>query len=140
MLKILIVDDENDAIEALEWKLNRYVEENIVIAKCSSPKDAVSIVDSFQPDILFLDIHMPEMNGFEFLMHLNYLEFNLIFTTAYDEMAIRVSRLTDIFYILKPVDKDDLLEVFEKAKAKGKEGHLAPKINLLKKHLLDYTS
>lgn len=139
MLKILIVDDEIDAIEAMEWKLNRYIE-NIIIEKCSSPKQAISMVDSFQPDILFLDIHMPEMNGFEFLTKLNYLKFNLIFTTAYDEMAMRVSRLTDIFYILKPVDKDDLLEVFEKAKEKGDQGHLAQKINLLKQHLMDYTS
>lgn len=139
MLKILIIDDENDAIEALEWKLNRYIE-NLVIAKCNSPKEAISIVDSFQPDIIFLDIHMPEMNGFEFLMHLNYFEFNLIFTTAYDEMAMRVSRLTDIFYILKPVDKDDLIEVFEKAIAKGDQGYLRLKMNLLKQHLIDYTS
>lgn len=139
MLKILIVDDENDAIEALEWKLNRYIED-IIIAKCSSPKEAILIVDSFQPDILFLDIHMPEMNGFEFLTKLNYLKFNLIFTTAYDEMAMRVSKLTDIFYILKPVDKDDLIEVYEKAKSKGKDGYLELKIELLKKHLMDYTS
>ncbi len=139
MLKILIVDDENDAIEALEWKLNRYVE-NITIAKCSSPIEAISMVESFKPDILFLDIHMPEMNGFEFLTHLKYLDFNLIFTTAYDEMAMKVSRLTQIFYILKPVDKDDLLEVFENAKTKGKEGFLALKINLLKQHLMDYTT
>jgi two-component system LytT family response regulator len=139
MLKILIVDDENDAIEALEWKLNRYIED-IVIAKCSSPKEAISIVDSFKPDILFLDIHMPEMNGFEFLTNLNYLKFNLIFTTAYDEMAIRVSKLTDIFYILKPVDKDDLLEVYEKAKSKGKDGYLEQKFELLKQHLMDYIS
>ncbi|MDP2089291.1 MAG: response regulator [Flavobacteriaceae bacterium] len=138
MLKILIVDDEIDAIEALEWKLNRYIKE-IIIAKCSSPKKAISVVESFQPDILFLDIHMPEMNGFEFLTHLNYLKFNLIFTTAYDEMAMRVSRLTDIFYILKPVDKDDLLEVLEKAKAKGEQGYLVSKIDLLKQHLMDYT-
>jgi two-component system LytT family response regulator len=83
---------------------------------------------------------MPEMNGFEFLTHLNFLKFNLIFTTAYDEMAMRVSRLTDIFYILKPVDKDDLLEVFEKAKTKREQGYLESKIDLLKQHLLDYTS
>lgn len=139
MLKILIVDDENDAIEALEWKLNRYIKD-VIIAKCSSPKEAISIVDSFQPDILFLDIHMPEMNGFEFLSHLKYLKFNLIFTTAFDEMAMRVSRLTDIFYILKPVDKDDLIEVFEKAKSKGEQGYLEPKMKLLKQHLMDYTS
>ncbi|MDO9260858.1 MAG: response regulator [Flavobacteriaceae bacterium] len=123
----------------MEWKLNRYIE-NIIIAKCSSPIEAISVVDSFKPDILFLDIHMPEMNGFEFLTHLNFLKFNLIFTTAYDEMAMRVSRLTDIFYILKPVDKDDLLEVFEKAKTKREQGYLESKIDLLKQHLLDYTS
>lgn len=139
MLKILIVDDENDAIEALEWKLNRYLND-IVIEKCNSPIEAISVVETFQPDIVFLDIHMPAMNGFEFLTNLKYLKFNLIFTTAYDDMAIRVSRLTDIFYILKPVDKDDLLEVFEKAKLKGKDGYLEQKITFLKQHLLDYTS
>ena len=139
MLKILIIDDESDAIEALEWKLNRYVE-NIIVAKCTSPIEAISIVDSFQPDIVLLDIHMPEMNGFEFLTKLKYLKFNLIFTTAYDEMALRVSKLTDILYALKPIDKDDLIEALEKVKTLGESGYLEHKIELLKKHLIEYTS
>lgn len=139
MLKVLIIDDESDAIEALEWKLNRYVED-IIVTKCTSPIEALSIVDTFQPDIVLLDIHMPEMNGFEFIMNLTYLKFNLIFTTAYDEMALRVSKLTEILYILKPVDKDDLLETFEAVNNLRESGFLELKIDLLKKHLIEYTS
>lgn len=137
MLKLLIVDDELDAMEALEWKLNRYVND-VIIAKCSSPIEALDLVESFKPDILFLDIHMPELNGFEFLMKLKNLKFNLIFTTAYDEMAIRVSKLANLLYVLKPVDKDDLLEILDKAIKRGESGNLEHSINLLKKHLTDY--
>lgn len=137
MLKLLIVDDELDAIEALEWKLNRYIGD-VIIAKCNSPIEAIELVESFKPDILFLDIHMPELNGFEFLMKLSNLKFNLIFTTAYDEMAIRVSKLANLLYILKPVDKDDLIETIETAKQRGDEGFLIHNISLLKKHLTDY--
>lgn len=137
MLKFLIVDDELDAIEALEWKLNRYVG-NVIIAKCNSPLEAIDLVESFKPDVLFLDIHMPELNGFEFLMKLSNLKFNLIFTTAYDEMAIRVSKLANLLYILKPVDKDDLLDILEIAKERGQKGYLENSIEILKKHLTDY--
>lgn len=137
MLKLLIVDDELDAIEALEWKLNRYIGD-VIIAKCNSPIEAIELVESFKPDILFLDIHMPELNGFEFLMRLSNLKFNLIFTTAYDEMAIRVSKLANLLYILKPVDKDDLIETIEKAKQRGTQGFLEHSITTLKKHITDY--
>ena len=63
MLKIVIVDDENDALEALEWKLNRYVD-NVEITKCISSIESIDVINNTKPDIVFLDIQMPEMDGF----------------------------------------------------------------------------
>ncbi|HBS10993.1 MAG TPA: DNA-binding response regulator, partial [Flavobacteriaceae bacterium] len=61
MLKTVLVDDEINALEALEWKLNRYVDE-LNIIKCNSPKEAIKIIEKEKPDLVFLDIEMPEMD------------------------------------------------------------------------------
>ena len=115
MLKIVVVDDEIDALEVLEWKLKRYVP-NIEITLCSSPKEAIVIVEELKPDLLFLDIQMPEMDGFTFLENLKYRDFQLIFTTAFNEFAIKAIKVNAMDYLLKPIDKIELIEAVEKAR------------------------
>lgn len=115
MLKIVVVDDEIDALEVLEWKLKRYVP-NIEITLCSSPKEAIVIVEELKPDLLFLDIQMPEMDGFTFLDNLKYRNFQLIFTTAFNEFAIKAIKVNAMDYLLKPIDKIELIEAVEKAR------------------------
>ena len=115
MLKIVVVDDEIDALEVLEWKLKRYVP-NIEITLCSSPKEAIVIVEELKPDLLFLDIQMPEMDGFTFLENLKYRNFQLIFTTAFNEFAIKAIKVNAMDYLLKPIDKIELIEAVEKAR------------------------
>ena len=115
MLEILIVDDENDALEALEWKLNNYIED-VKITTCNSPIKAIDIINNEKPEVVFLDIQMPEMDGFTMIERLDYRDFNLIFTTAHDEFALKAIKVSAIDYLLKPVDKDELLISMEKIK------------------------
>ncbi|PCJ17178.1 MAG: hypothetical protein COB02_14115 [Candidatus Cloacimonadota bacterium] len=112
-LKILLVDDELDALEALEWKLNNYID-NVEITKCSSPIKAIEIINNQKPDVVFLDIQMPEMDGFTMIEKVKNRDFNLIFTTAHDEFALKAIKVSAIDYLLKPVDKDELLSSMEK--------------------------
>lgn len=130
MLKIVIVDDEMDALEALEWKLNRYIE-NVEIIKCISPVKSIEIINKTKPDIVFLDIQMPEMDGFTLLENLSNRKFNLIFTTAHDEFALKAIKVSAIDYLLKPVDKDELIEAVDKIQDQKKGNLLEDKLQML---------
>jgi len=130
MLKTVLVDDEINALEALEWKLNRYVDD-IQIIKCNSPVEAIEVIQEEKPDLVFLDIDMPEMNGFTLLQKLSYTNFDLIFTTAHDEFALQAIKVSAIDYLLKPVDKDELITAVEKVIASRKGNQLEDKLQSL---------
>ncbi|MCF6180620.1 LytTR family DNA-binding domain-containing protein [Lutibacter sp.] len=136
MLNILLVDDEKDALEALEWKLNNYIE-NVNITTCDSPIKAVDIINNDKPDVVFLDIQMPEMDGFSLIEALDFRDFNLIFTTAHDEFALKAIKVSAIDYLLKPVDKDELLSAMKKIKKTEKGSLLENKLQLLLNNLND---
>jgi two-component system LytT family response regulator len=114
MLKIVLIDDEKNALEALEWKLKKYVD-NISITACQSPLKGIEIINTTKPELVFLDIQMPEMDGFALLENVTFKEFKLIFTTAHDEFALKAIKVSAIDYLLKPVDKDELITAVEKA-------------------------
>jgi len=130
MLKTVLIDDEINALEALEWKLNRYIDD-LEIIKCNSPKEGIDIINNEKPDLVFLDIEMPEIDGFELLQQLNYKDFNLIFTTAHDEFALKAIKVSAIDYLLKPVDKDELITAVDKVKAVKKDTKLEDKLESL---------
>ncbi len=130
MLNIVLVDDENDALEALEWKLNTYIS-NVHITKCDSPIKSIEIIDKLKPDIVFLDIQMPEMDGFTLLENLTFRKFNLIFTTAHDEFALKAIKVSAIDYLLKPVDKDELIASIDKINQQNQNALLEDKLQLL---------
>jgi len=130
MLKTVLVDDEINALEALEWKLNRYVDD-IQIIKCNSPIEAINIIQEEKPDLVFLDIDMPEMDGFTLLQKLSYTNFDLIFTTAHDEYALQAIKVSAIDYLLKPVDKDELITAVEKVVDSRKGNKLEDKLQSL---------
>ena len=111
MLQILLVDDEKDALEALEWKLNNYID-NIEVSTCNSPIEAIDIINEDKPDVVFLDIQMPEMDGFTMIERLENRDFNLIFTTAHDEFALKAIKVSLIVSMNKinNLKKGDLLE------------------------------
>jgi len=130
MLKTVLVDDEINALEALEWKLNRYIDD-IQIIKCNSPIEAIEVIQEEKPDLVFLDIDMPEMDGFTMLQKLSYTNFDLIFTTAHDEFALQAIKVSALDYLLKPVDKDELITAVDKVVASRKGNHLEDKLQSL---------
>lgn len=134
MIRILLVDDEKDALEALEWKLNNYIED-IEVTTCDSPLKAINIINNEKPDVVFLDIQMPEMDGFTMVEKVENRDFNLIFTTAHDEFALKAIKVSAIDYLLKPVDKDELLTAMNKVKRPKKGELLESKLQLLLNNL-----
>ncbi len=134
MLKILIIDDEKDALEALEWKINKCIKEETSITTCSSPIIGVDLVREIEPDIVFLDIQMPEMDGFSFIDKFVDRDFKVIFTTAYDEYGIKAVKVKAFDYLLKPIDIDELNLAIKKVQNEEKQikipATISPKINI----------
>lgn len=123
MLKAIIVDDEANAIKNLKWEIERFCPEVSVMDGFTNPSEAISGINYLKPDCVFLDIEMPEMDGFQLLKELRFRDFNLIITTAYDNYAIKAFKENAVDYLLKPIDSDDLKRAVSKiVKQKEKYG------------------
>lgn len=118
MIKALIVDDEQSSIDLLQWLLNQYCPDITAIRSARNVPDAITHIHSFQPDIVFLDIQMPHQSGFDLLTTIDNWNFEVIFTTAYNEFAIQAIRFSALDYLLKPVDEAELKKAVERYKAK----------------------
>ena len=115
-MRAIIVDDELAAINSLSWELRKYPDFISVIETFTSPKEAISGINYLKPDCVFLDIEMPEMSGFSLLDKLEYRNFAIVITTAYNQYAIQAIKESAVDYLLKPVDQDDISGVIEKLK------------------------
>jgi len=115
MITAIIVDDEPDCCESLVILLERYCPEVKVLDICYSAESALQSIREHEPRILFLDIEMPFMNGFELLEKLGTINFELIFTTSYDQYAIKAIRFSALDYLLKPIDREELQISVQKA-------------------------
>jgi len=114
MLKAIIVDDEPYCSESLSTLLERYCPEVELSAICNSGAAALKEIPSQHPQLVFLDIEMPHMNGFELLEKLPEINFDLIFTTSYDQYAIKAIKFSALDYLLKPVDREELKKAIQK--------------------------
>ncbi|MEO6684107.1 MAG: LytTR family DNA-binding domain-containing protein [Ginsengibacter sp.] len=115
MITATIVDDEPDCCEVLATLLERYCKEVRILDICYSAADALRSIKEQPPQMLFLDIEMPLMNGFELLEELGEVHFELIFTTSYDQYAIKAIQFSALEYLLKPIDREDLQHSVQKA-------------------------
>jgi two-component system LytT family response regulator len=108
MIKILIVDDEAAAGNILKILIEKHIALPTEIRYCAAAKDALEILTAFNPTLVMLDIEMPKMNGFDFLNMATENNFDVIFTTAYDQYAIKAIRFSALDYLLKPIDVVEL--------------------------------
>src|SRR5688500_12643822 len=114
MLKAIIVDDEPKARENLQILLQDFVEGVEVVALCQNISEATQAVTEHSPDVVFLDIQLQRETGFDLLTTLKEVNFEVIFTTAYTEYAIKAFKFSAIDYLLKPIDIDELKKAVSK--------------------------
>jgi two-component system LytT family response regulator len=107
-IKAILVDDEEGARDVLENLLRRFCPEVELISKCENVLQAVEVIKTQQPDLVFLDIEMPNYSGFEIVTFFKEINFEIIFVTAYDQYAIRAFEVAAIDYLLKPIDIERL--------------------------------
>ena len=113
MIKAIIVDDEPYCCETIATLLEDCDEVEIV-AECYNGIDALEAIRRYNPGLVFLDVEMPKMNGFEMLQQLPAVNFEIIFTTSYDQYALKAIRFSAIDYLLKPVDEEELKQAVQK--------------------------
>lgn len=112
-MKALIVDDERLARKELIEMLESY-DSLEIIGEAQNAEEALMMLQTQTPDVVFLDIHMPEVDGFQFLNSLDSVPFEVVFVTAYDEYALRAFQVNALDYLLKPIDQNRLNQVIER--------------------------
>lgn len=116
MIKAVILDDEPRGSRLMEQKLRPFSDEITVNAVYNSPVEALKKIGNINPDMLFLDVEMPSMNGFQFLEKLGTFNFEIIFTTAYDQYILDALHQSAVDYLLKPIDDEHLKRAIERLK------------------------
>ena len=113
-INALIIDDESACTESLTLELGMYCPQVKVLACCHSAAEGLSAIIKHKPDLVFLDIEMPRMNGFELLNQLQQINFEIIFVTAYDQFAMKAFKFSAVDYLLKPIVYEDLIAAVNK--------------------------
>jgi len=136
----VIIDDEGKGRIALKQKLLDYCPQIKLIAEADSGKQGIQLIEQLHPDIVFLDIEMPGMDGFEMLKKISDKKFHIIFTTAYDQYAIKAIRFAAFDYLLKPVDIEELKQAVEKITQCQPQSYISKKLEVLEQHLFANTT
>lgn len=118
MFKAIIVEDEKRSRETLSGLLKLYCKNVSIVAEADGMKSGIDAIHKHKPDLVFLDIQMPDGSGFNLLKSFDEIDFDIIFTTAYDQFAIKAIKFSALDYLLKPIFPDDLVAAVKKAEVK----------------------
>lgn len=135
MIKTIIVDDEQHCIDAVLDLINEYDDFFNVLGSYRSVEAAVKATKRLKPDLVFLDVEINDETGFDFLKQLGVINFQVVFTTAYDKYAVKAFKFSALHYLLKPIDTDDFEEVVKRIEKDVLIKELDKKINVLMHNL-----
>lgn len=139
-MKAIVIDDEKMGRDTIELLVSKHSTEIDFVGKAASIDEGVKLIHETNPDIIFLDIHMPEKNGFALFDEVDTSLFKVIFTTAHSEHAIRAINLSASYYLLKPISPTDFQNAISKIKAEmSNQSSQKPNIDFLRE-LLDNKS
>jgi two-component system LytT family response regulator len=136
MIKAILIDDEVHCLDTLSILLKEYCPDVQIMEQCRSAKNGLQAIEKNKPDLVFLDIEMPGMNGFEMLEQFTEIPFAIIFTTGYDQYAIKAIHFSALDYLLKPIDPNELISAVKKVQ---EQRHLpvAEQFQMLLKQIQD---
>lgn len=137
MLSAILIDDEQHSNETLRFEIKRHCPNIKIVAEVNSGAQALIEIKHHSPDLIFLDIEMPGMSGFEMLRQFDTISFHIIFVTAYDHYAIQAFRFAAIDYLLKPVISTHLKEAVDKIVSLQSRGNLAEQFQILMHNIQD---
>lgn len=133
-INAILIDDEERARNTLSSLLSMYCPEVNLLATCRNVPEGVLAINKLKPSLVFLDIDMPEYNGFELLNFFRDVDFEIIFVTAYSEHALKAFEVSAIDYLLKPIDIDQLKNAVEKFRQKQLQTSMQQRLEILKEN------
>ena len=136
-LKAILVDDELSSLQNLKHKLEEFCPDIKIAAEAQQPEEAILLIRHHKPDVIFLDIEMPRMNGFRMLDELGEYDFDIIFTTAYNHYAVDAIRISAFDYLTKPIAIKDLQNAVERL-VKQRHQATREKLDVLRQSLSDH--
>lgn len=139
MIRALLIDDEHFARQALKNALEQYCPQIQLLQSCESPQEGIAAIRKHNPELVFLDVQMPGMSGFDLLKQLEPVAFDVIFITAYDRYAIKAIRFSAVDYLMKPLDVDDLMQAVKRVQERQDQGGSAHRLASVI-HNLNYKS
>jgi two-component system, LytTR family, response regulator len=136
MIDLILIDDEPSAIKSLEWEIENFCKNAKIVGTFTNAILAAEFLKRNTVDCVFLDIEMPDMDGFQFLEIFPNRNFSVVITTAFDQYAIKAIKESALDYLLKPIDSDDLIACFEKIEQQKSSVSISEKLeNSLEKIL-----
>src|SRR4030095_5002738 len=120
MIKAIIIDDEVHCQDPLSLLIKEFCPTLHLVEQCRSAKKGIEAIEKHKPDLVFLDIEMPAMNGFEMLEQFDEISFSIVFTTSYDQYAIKAIRFSALDYLLKPIVPKELMSAVHKVEVQKK--------------------
>ena len=133
-MKALIIDDEARSRSTLNRILDKYCPEIKTIDQAANAEEAYQLINKIQPDVIFLDIEMPNESGFDLLKRFESIDFEIIFTTGFDQYALQAIKISALDYVLKPLDVEEIMAAVKKVKASKKSSDLQPQIASMMAH------
>jgi two-component system LytT family response regulator len=119
MIRALIIDDEKNARDVLRMQLTQYCPGVEIAGLAAGGEEGIAMIRHLRPDLVFLDIEMPKVNGFDVLQATSPLAYQVIFTTAYDQFAVRAFKYSALDYLLKPIDIEELRSAVDRVHPKA---------------------
>jgi two-component system LytT family response regulator len=115
-MRTVIIDDEENARQTIAKMIDQECDDVKVVAEADSIKSGIDVLNSYQPDVVLLDIQLPDGTGFDLLDEIDSHDFKLIFITAFEEYAVKAFKFSAIDYLLKPFDPDEVKKAFVRAR------------------------
>ena len=134
-MKILIIEDEKKSREGLKNLIEEFCDEATVVGMASNVQEGLQQINEKNPDLLMLDIEMQSATGFDLLEKVDSFNFEVIFTTAYEQYAIKAIKFSALDYLLKPIDVQELKQAIEKARMKRSLNTVNERVSLLLKNM-----
>jgi two-component system, LytTR family, response regulator len=131
MSKAIIIDDELDFIESLKVLIDLHCPQIKVIDTASTVKEGIALIRKRKPDLIFLDINMPDGNGFDLPEKISGRNYEIIFTTSFNEFAVRAFEFSALHYLIKPIDIDELKKTINKYEKQKSNIDIEKRLNVL---------
>lgn len=139
-MRVIIVDDEITSSQVLEKLIQDNLPELNIVSVCNTAQDAILKLNTIHADLVFMDIELPEMTGFDILEKVPSIQFEIIFTTAHSQFGIRAIQFSAIDYLLKPISSEELIEAVNRAKIHQLKNNSFEKIKVLLENIQHYSN